>query len=130
MVRRFPLAPGLLAGANAGDLPPLRPAGAAPQTCQLLAPVGGDGVTNIITRTVSPGNPFSSTKLFFKAISSVSATHPVQAYLKFSDGSNLRVDDGRAVSGRLTNQANVMVGATSNMAATGFTYRISVQGCF
>ena len=26
-------------------------------------------------------------------------------------------------------QVNIKVGASSNMAATGFTYRISVQGC-
>ena len=36
-------------------------AGLAPaqaQTCQFLAPVGGDGTTNIITKTIGAGNPF------------------------------------------------------------------------
>ncbi|MEB3326458.1 MAG: hypothetical protein VKI39_01980, partial [Synechococcus sp.] len=28
------------------------------QTCQFLAPVGGNGTTNIITKTIGPGNPF------------------------------------------------------------------------
>ncbi|MFZ9279083.1 MAG: hypothetical protein ACO23M_02170, partial [Vulcanococcus sp.] len=57
--------------------------------CQFLAPVGGDGVTNVVTKTISPGNPlpfsrpnwntdffvtqpYSSYKLFFTANSSVS----------------------------------------------------------
>lgn len=128
------------------------------ERCQFLSPVGGNGVTPIVTKTVSPGNPFgrpnwntdffvtqrySSYKLFFTADSSVSATYPVEAYLKFTDGSNLRVADGNftptpgtggakrvfAVPGKMVNQVNIKVGSTDNMAATGFTYRISVQGC-
>jgi hypothetical protein len=128
-------------------------------TCEFLAPVGGNGVTPIITKTISAGNPFgrpnwntdffvtkpySGYKLFFTADSSVSATYPIQAYLKFSDGSNLRVYDGNftptpgtggsidvpAVPGKMATQVNIKVGASSNMAATGFTYRISVQGCY
>ncbi|MEB3183763.1 MAG: hypothetical protein VKN15_05165 [Cyanobacteriota bacterium] len=128
------------------------------ERCQFLNPVGGDGTTPIVTKTISPGNPlgrpnwntdffvtqpFSSYKLFFTADSSVSATYPLQAYLKFTDGSNLRVADGNftptpgtggakrvyAVPGKTVSQVNIKVGSTSNMAATGFTYRISVQGC-
>lgn len=128
------------------------------QTCTFLQPVGGNGVTPIVTKTISAGNPlgrpnwntdffvtqpYSSYKLFFTANSSVSATYPIQAYLKFSDGSNLRVYDGNvtprpgtggsidvpAVPGKMATQVNIKVGASSNMAATGFTYRISVQGC-
>ena len=133
-----------------------RPAQAEP--CTFLQPVGGNGVTPIVTKTISPGNPFGrpnwntdffvtqpyrSYKLFFTADSSVSATYPIQAYLKFSDGSNLRVYNGNftptpgtggsievpAVPGKMATQVNIKVGASSNMAATGFTYRISVQGC-
>lgn len=128
------------------------------ERCQFLNPVGGDGTTPIVTKTISPGNPlgrpnwntdffvtqpFSSYKLFFTADSSVSATYPLQAYLKFTDGSNLRVADGNftptpgtggakrvyAVPGKTVSQVNIKVGSTNNMAATGFTYRISVQGC-
>jgi hypothetical protein len=33
------------------------------------------------------------------------------------------------VPGKEVSQVNIKVGASSNMAATGFTYRISVQGC-
>jgi len=128
------------------------------QTCQFLAPVGGNGVTPIVTKTISPGNPlgrpnwntdffvtrpYSSYKLFFTADSSVSATYPVQAYLKFTDGSSLRVFNDNitpkpgtgggivvpVVPGKEVSQVNIKVGASSNMAATGFTYRVSVQGC-
>jgi hypothetical protein len=134
----------------------LRPALA--QTCQFLAPVGGNGVTNIVTKTIGPGNPFgrpnwntdffvtqsfSSYKLFFTADSSVSATYPIQGYLKFTDGSSLQVINenfapqmgtGRhwdvpAVPGKTVSQVNFKIGASRDQAATGFTYRISVQGC-
>lgn len=133
---------------------------ASAQTCQFLAPVGGNGVTDIVTKTISPGNPlpfsrpnwntdffvtqpYSSYKLFFTANSSVSATYPIQAYLKFNDGSNLQVVnesyapqtgtgrqwDVQAVPGKTVSQVNFKIGATADQAATGFTYRISVQGC-
>ena len=86
--------------------PALFPASGLAQTCQFLSPVGGNGVINIVTKTIGPGNPlgrpnwntdffvtrpYSFFKLFFTADSSVSATYPVQAYLKFTDGSNLQV---------------------------------------
>ena len=130
------------------------------QTCQFLAPVGGNGVTNIVTKTISPGTPlpfsrpnwntdffvtqpYSFYKFFFTANSSVSATYPIQGYLKFTDGSNLQVINesfapqvgtGRqweasAVPGKTVSQVNFKVGASADQAATGFTYRISVQGC-
>ena len=136
-------------------------AGLAPvqaQTCQFLAPVGGNGTTNIVLKTVGPGNPFgrpnwntdffvtqpyASYKFFFTADSSVSATYPIQGYLKFTDGSNLQVIndsltpgvgtgrqwDVQAVPGKTVSQVNFKIGASADQAATGFTYRISVQGC-
>jgi len=128
------------------------------QTCQFLSPVGGNGVTNVVTKTIGPGNPlgrpnwntdffvtrpYSFYKLFFTADSSVSAAYPIQAYLKFTDGSNLQVVNenfapqmgtGRhwdipAVPGKNVAQVNFKIGASNDMAATGFTYRISAQGC-
>ena len=128
------------------------------QTCQFLAPVGGNGTTNVITKTIGAGNPFGrpnwntdffvtqpygSFKFFFTADSSVSATYPIQGYLKFTDGSNLQVINesyapqvgtGRqwnvqAVPGKTVSQVNFKIGASADQAATGFTYRISVQGC-
>ena len=131
---------------------------ASAQSCQFLQPVGGDGVTPIITKTIGPGNPFgrpnwntdffvtqpyASYKLFFTANSSVSATYPIQAYLKFTDGSNLQVVNesyapqvgtGRqwdipTTPGKTVSQVNFKIGASADQAATGFTYRISAQGC-
>jgi hypothetical protein len=128
------------------------------QTCQFLSPVGGNGVTNIVTKTISPGNPlgrpnwntdffvtrsYSFYKLFFTADSSVSATYPIQAYLKFTDGSSLQVVNenfapqmgtGRhwdipSVPGKSVAQVNFKIGRSNDMAASGFTYRISAQGC-
>jgi hypothetical protein len=131
---------------------------ASAQRCQFLSPVGGNGVTPIVTKTISAGNPFgrpnwntdffvtqpySSYKFFFTANSSVSATYPIEGYLKFTDGSNLQVINesyapqlgtGRqwtipAVPGKTVSQLNFKIGASADQAATGFTYRISTQGC-
>jgi hypothetical protein len=83
------------------------PTSAVKAGCQFLQPVGGNGVTPIITKTVGPGKVigrtnwntdffvngyYSSYKFFFTANSSdPNATYPVEGYLKFSDGSNLQV---------------------------------------
>lgn len=151
------LAASLLAGfAAAGSAPVL-----AQGRCEFLQPVGGNGVTPIITKTVGPGNlfgrpnwntdfyvtkPYNSYKYFFTANSSVSATYPVEGYLKFSDGSNMQVINNPsytppvgtgqmwgpfpAYPGKTVTQVNFKIGATADQAATGFTYRISTQGCF
>lgn len=88
--------------------------------------------------------PYSSFKLFFTADSSDSTSYPIEAFLKFSDGSNLKVVDeqlqpplgtGRMfgpfsqVQGKSVSQVNFKVGANKDPKATGFSYRISVQGC-
>lgn len=80
---------------------------AARAGCQFLQPIGGNGVSPIVTKTVGPGKLigrtnwntdfvvngfYSSYKFFFTADSSdPNATYPVEGYLKFSDGSNLQV---------------------------------------
>jgi len=158
---RLPLSarPAALALACGGSLL-VSAAPVAAQTCQFLAPVGGNGTTNIVTKTISAGNPlpfsrpnwntdffvtqpYSYFKYFFTANSSESATYPIQGYLKFTDGSNLQVINesyapqvgtGRqwtipAVPGKTVSQVNFKIGASADQAATGFTYRISVQGC-
>ena len=128
------------------------------ETCTFLQPVGGDGSSPIVSKRIQAGNPFGRAnwntdffvtapytryKLFFTANSSVSASYPVEAYLKFTDGSNLRVFNNTitprpgtgghiTVPGyptKTTSQVNIKVGSGSNQAATGFSYRISVQGC-
>ena len=128
------------------------------ETCTFLQPVGGDGTSPIVSKRIQAGNPFGRAnwntdffvtapytryKLFFTANSSESGSYPIEAYLKFTDGSNLRVFDKTvtprpgtggsiAVPGyptKTTSQVNIKVGSGSNQAATGFSYRISVQGC-
>ncbi|MEY4802832.1 MAG: hypothetical protein RLZZ274_1563 [Cyanobacteriota bacterium] len=69
---------------------------------------------------------------------------PISAFLRFTDNSDLRVvNENRtlqpeqrhvfgpfpAIPGRRTNQVNVRVGATKMPASTGFSYRVSVEGC-
>ena len=88
--------------------------------------------------------PYRSFKLFLTAHSSDPSSYPIQAFLKFSDGSNLKVADeqlqppvgtGRMfgpfqqVTGKSVSQVNFRIGANKDPQATGFSYRISVQGC-
>jgi len=93
----------------------------------------------------SVDQPYSSFKFFFTAISSdAAAQYPVEGFMKFSDGSSLQVINevmtppigtGRmfgpfpAIPGKQASQMNFKVGTSSDPGATGFSYRISVQGC-
>ena len=151
------LATGLLGSLAIGAAAP----SLAQSRCEFLQPVGGNGVTPIITKTISMGNifgrpnwntdfyvtkPYNSYKFFFTADSSVSATYPVEGYLKFSDGSNMQVINDPsfappmgtgqmwgpfpAYPDKTVTQLNFKIGASADQAATGFTYRISTQGCF
>ena len=79
---------------------------AAPK-CQFLQPIGGNGATPIVAKSVGRGQligrpnwntdfivnqPYSSYKFFFTANSAdASAQYPVSGFMKFSDGSNLQV---------------------------------------
>ena len=161
MKRALLMVPVALCCAVAASLAPL-PASAA--ACEFLSPIGGNGdgpkpwiVKKRIERTkgllgrtnwntdFSAAKPYGSYKLFFTADSTDgSAQYPIEAYLKFADGSNLRVVDqsmqppigtGRmfgpfpAVAGKLVTQVNFKVGTSKDPGATGFSYRISVQGC-
>lgn len=79
---------------------------AAP-VCTFLQPIGGNGITPIVSKQVGRGKvigkpnwntdfvvnqPYTSFKFFFTANSSdTGAKYPVTGYLKFSDGSNLQV---------------------------------------
>ncbi len=84
-----------------------QPAATAAPTCTFLSPVGGDGVSPIVSKSVGRGKligktnwntdffvtkPYSSYKFFFTANSSdANAQYPVEGYMKFSDGSNLQL---------------------------------------
>lgn len=81
-------------------------AGAAP-TCTFLQPVGGNGSSPIVSKSVGRGKligktnwntdffitqPYTSFKFFFTANSSDSqAQYPVEGNMKFSDGSSLQM---------------------------------------
>lgn len=87
---------------------------------------------------------FSSYRINFQSASTGRGTFPLAVFLRFTDDTNLQVvnenltlDPGQrrvfgpfpAVPGKRTNQVNVRVGSSSMPASTGFSYRISVEGC-
>ena len=90
--------------------------------------------------------PYRSYKLFFTADSTDGnpGAYPIEAFLKFSDGTNLKVVNEAmkpptgtgaqfspfsAPQGKAVSQVNFRIGANKDPGATGFSYRISVQGC-
>ncbi|MEB3331850.1 MAG: hypothetical protein VKI83_05105 [Synechococcaceae cyanobacterium] len=133
--------------------------------CTDLQPIGGDGSTTVVTKRIDPPKvtpigllvgrtnwntdfivprPFASYRFFFTADSSERASYPIEGFLKFSDGTNLRVINETvspkiggtrqwgpfpAIPGKTVSQLNFKIGTADNMAATGFSYRISTQGC-
>jgi hypothetical protein len=132
----------------------------AAEKCVFLQPIGGDGASPVAAKSVGPGKllgkpnwntdfvvdrPFRSYKFFFTANSSDSkAKYPVEGFMKFTDGSSLKVINetmnppigtGRmfgpfqAVPGKQAKEMNFKVGASSDPGALGFSYRVSVQGC-
>lgn len=137
--------------------------------CTFLMPIGGNGdgpkpyivkkrverPKGLIGKAVGRTNwntdfvvnqPYASYKLFFTADSTDNnpGSYPIEAFLKFSDGSNLKVVEEfmkpptgtgaqfgplAVPSGKAVSQVNFRIGANNDPGATGFTYRISVQGC-
>ncbi len=137
--------------------------------CTFLMPIGGNGdgpkpyivkkrverPKGLIGKAVGRTNwntdfvvnqPYASYKLFFTADSTDNnpGSYPIEAFLKFSDGSNLKVVEEfmkpptgtgaqfgplAAPSGKAVSQVNFRIGSNNDPGATGFTYRISVQGC-
>jgi hypothetical protein len=141
-------------------------AGAAAPTCTFLQPIGGNGSSPIVSKSVGAAKvtpigmafgrtnwntdflvdqPYTSFKFFFTANSSdPKAKYPVEAYMKFSDGSSLQMFNTQmnppmgtgkmfgpfaSVPGKQATQMNFKVGASKDPGALGFSYRISVQGC-
>ena len=145
------------------------PRQAAAERCSFLMPIGGNGTgpaphivkkkvqrpKGLIGNTVGRTNwntdfvvdqPSRRFKLFFTADSTegTPGSYPIQAYLKFSDGSNLKVVDqsmkpptGTGAqfgpftppAGKAVSQVNFKIGANKDPGGTGFSYRISVQSC-
>ena len=89
----------------------LQPIAVRAQLCSFISPIGGSGNTTVVKRVGAPklspigialgrtnwntdfavNQAFSNYKLFFTAQSTEKARYPVQAFLKFSDGTNLQV---------------------------------------
>nr|WP_050757028.1 hypothetical protein [Cyanobium sp. PCC 7001] len=140
----------------------LAPQAASAGPCTFLQPIGGSGpiVKKRVQRPKGPigstigrtnwntdfavDRSYSSYKLFFTADSTDQGSYPIEAYLKFTDGSNLRIVQEtmkpalgtgkmfgpfKAVQGKRVSQVNIKVGTAKEPGSTGFSYRISVQGC-
>jgi hypothetical protein len=132
--------------------------GAAQALCRSLMPIGGGGVPvvekrisadRLVGRTnwntdFTVDRSFSSYRVNFQSASTGRGTFPVGVFLRFTDGSSLQVvnenvtlDPGKrrifgpfpAVPGKRTSQVNVRVGSSAMPGSTGFSYRVSVEGC-
>jgi hypothetical protein len=126
--------------------------------CRFLNPIGGGGDAWVQKR-ISPGRlvarnnwntdfavdrSFRSYRVNFQSLSTDRGLFPLAVFLRFTDGSNLQlVNDNLsldpqqqrrlgpfpAVPGKRTSQVNVRVGSAAMPGSTGFSYRISVEGC-
>ena len=133
-------------------------AGAAQASCRFLMPIAAGGEP-VVQKRISPDGLFrrnnwntdfavdrnyASYRINLQSASTEQAVFPTSVFLRFTDNSDLRVvNENRtlqpeqrhvfgpfpAVPGRRTNQVNVRVGATKMPASTGFSYRVSVEGC-
>lgn len=87
---------------------------------------------------------FSRYRITLQSASTERAVFPIAVFLRFTDNTDIRlVNENRtlepnqthvfgpfpAVPGKRTNQVNVRVGATTMPGSTGFSYRVSVEGC-
>jgi hypothetical protein len=132
--------------------------GAAQAQCRALMPIGGSGVPTVEKR-ISPDRlvgrtnwntdfavdrDFRSYRVNFQSVSTGRGTFPLAVFLRFTDGSHLQVVNQNltldpqqqrrlgpfpAVAGKRTNKVNVRVGSSTMPGSTGFSYRVSVEGC-
>lgn len=87
---------------------------------------------------------YSSYRVNFQSVSTGRGTFPLGVFLRFTDGSNLQVVNQNltldpqqkrrlgpfpAVPGKRTSKVNVRVGSSTMPGSTGFSYRVSVEGC-
>jgi hypothetical protein len=132
--------------------------GAARAECTFLMPIGGSGKP-MVQKRISPDRlvgrtnwntdfavdrSYASDRINFQSVPTGQGTFLVEAFLRFTDGTNLQVVNENlslnpgerrvfgpfpAVPGKRTNQVNVRVGSSSMPGSTGFSYRVSVEGC-
>jgi len=144
---------GLLLGGVALPSP-----GLAQPVCRFLMPIGGSGeptvqkrisADRLVGRTnwntdFAVDRSYRSYRVNFQSVSTDRGTFPLAVFLRFTDGSNLQVVNDTltlepqqqrrlgpfpAVPGKRTSLVNVRVGSSAMPAATGFSYRVSVEGC-
>jgi hypothetical protein len=143
------LAIGLLLGGGVGTVQ---------AACRFLIPIGGGGQP-VVEKRIGPDRlvgrtnwntdfavdrSFASFRVNFQSASTGQGTFPLQVFLVFTDGSNLRlVNDNLtlapgqqrrlgpfpAVPGKRASKVNVRVGSSAMPGSTGFSYRVSVEGC-
>lgn len=148
----------VLLGLALGSAALALPAGA--RACTALPAVGGGTTVNKTIQLNGPltfpfgrtnfntdftvSRAYGSYTIHFRSTSSEKGPYPIEAYLKFSDGSNLQVVNEtlqpnpgearrfgpfRPPAGKLVTQVNVKVGSSYNANATGRSYSLSVDGC-
>jgi len=126
--------------------------------CRALMPIGGTGKP-VVQKRISPDRlvgrtnwntdftvdrGFSNYRVRLESASTGRGTFPVAVFLRFTDGSNLQLVNQNltldpqeqrnlgpfpTVPGKRTGQVNVRVGSSSMPGSTGFSYRVSAQGC-
>jgi hypothetical protein len=126
--------------------------------CRFLKPIGG-AAESVVQKRIGPDMPvgrtnwntdfavdrtFASYRLNFQSASTGQATFPLALFLVFTDGSNLQLVNSNlslapqqqrrfgpfpAVPGKRTSRVNVRVGSSAMPGSTGFSYRVSVEGC-
>ena len=132
--------------------------GAAQAQCRFLMPIGGGGEP-VVQKRISPDRlvgrtnwntdfvvdrSYASYRINFHSASTGRGTFPVAAFLRFTDDTNLQVVNENlslepaqkrvfgpfpSVPGKRTNQVNVRVGSSAMPGSTGFSYKVSVEGC-
>ena len=148
----------LLAGLLLGGVALLPSPGLARPVCRFLMPIGGTGEP-VVQKRISPDRlvgrtnwntdftvdrGFSTYRVKLQSASTGRGTFPVAVFLRFTDGSNLQLVNQNltlapqeqrnlgpfpTVPGKRTSQVNVRVGASNMPGSTGFSYRVSAEGC-
>lgn len=148
----------LLAGLLLGEIALLPSPGLARPVCRFLMPIGGSGeptvqkrisADRLVGRTnwntdFAVDRSYRSYRVNFQSVSTDRGTFPLAVFLRFTDGSNLQVVNDTltldpqqsrrlgpfsAVPGKRTSLVNVRVGSSAMPKSTGFSYRVSVEGC-
>jgi hypothetical protein len=155
---RAPAATGALLGGLLLAVVAMPAAGLARPQCRFLMPIGGSGEPTVQKR-ISGGRlvgrtnwntdfavdrSYRSYRVNFQSVSTDRGSFPLAVFLRFTDGSNLQVVNDTltldpqqarrlgpfsAVPGKRTSLVNVRVGSSAMPKATGFSYRVSVEGC-